>query len=185
MSAPARVRQLREDDASAYVEVRCEALEREPLAFAASPEDDRALSIPFVREAFGRSSQATFGAFAPELVGVVGIYLDPHRKAAHKAHLWGLYVTPAHRGSRIGRSLTEAALGFARALPGVSWVQLGVSATARSAIGLYRSVGFVTWATEPDALRVGADSVAVHHMMLALGGPTGVRPAATDRGRAR
>jgi len=165
---PARVRRLLEADAPAYIEVRREALEREPAAFAASPEDDRALDLDFVRDALARSSQATFGAFDPGLVGIVGILHDAHRKAAHKAHLWGLYVTPAHRGERIGRALTDAALDFARTLPGVSAVHLCVSDTARSAIELYRRCGFVTWATEPDALRIASDSVAVHHMVLAL-----------------
>ena len=112
--------------------------------------------------------QATFGAFDPVLVGIAGVYRDPHRKAAHRAHVWGLYVTRTHRGGGIGRSLMMAALRFARGLPGVTQVQLGVAETANPAIQLYNTLGFVTWGTQPDALRVGAQSVAEHHMILDL-----------------
>src|SRR5258705_13202750 len=91
------VRQLVPDDAAAYIEVRCEALEREPFAFAASREDDRAGSPAFVREAFASPDRATFGAFSPALLGIVGVGQDAHRKASHKAHVWGLYVQPSQR----------------------------------------------------------------------------------------
>jgi len=162
------VRQLLPDDAESYIAVRRDALEREPFAFLSSPEDDRALSPSFVREAFASSSQATFGAFIPELVGVVGVHRDSHRKAAHKAHVWGLYVAPPQRGSGIGRVLMVRALQFARGLPGVTRVHLGVAENAKAAMHLYESLGFVAWGVEPDALRVGGESVAEHHMVLDL-----------------
>jgi len=165
---PAVVRRLLPDDAEVYIGIRREALEREPLAFASSPEDDRGLSLSFVRQALARPSQATFGAFSPALVGVVGIYQDPHRKASHKAHVWGLYVQPAHRRTGVGRSLMVAALRFAAHLPGVTRVHLGVANAAQPARRLYESLGFVVWGTEADALRVGGESVAEHHLVLDL-----------------
>jgi ribosomal protein S18 acetylase RimI-like enzyme len=162
------VRRLLPDDAAAYVELRREALELEPFAFAASPQDDRALSLAFVQQALASPAQATFGAFAPALVGIVGVHQDAHRKASHKAHLWGLYVQPAQRCSGVGRSLMMAAVRYARQLPGVSQLHLAVAHTGKPAIHLYDSLGFVAWGTAPDALRVGTVSVAEHHMMLDL-----------------
>jgi ribosomal protein S18 acetylase RimI-like enzyme len=166
-----QVRRLGVDDAAAYAEIRRRGLVEDPLAFAASPEDDRALEPGLLREALASRSQATFGAFAPGLVGVVGIYRDSHRKTAHKTHLWGLYVAPEHRAAGVGRALVVAALGFARELSGVTRVQLGVAETAGPALRLYRSLGFVSWGTEPDALRAGSTVAAVHHMTLALDRP--------------
>jgi ribosomal protein S18 acetylase RimI-like enzyme len=82
--------------------------------------------------------------------------------------VWGLYVTPAHRGQGLGRSLMEAALGFARSLDGVDYVALGVGDWNRKALELYQDLGFVAWGTEVDALRVGDATVAEHHMVLRL-----------------
>jgi ribosomal protein S18 acetylase RimI-like enzyme len=126
------VRQLVPGDTETFIRLRREALDREPSAFLASPDDDRALDPAFVREAFSSTSEATFGAY-----------------------VWGLYVKPTQRRNGIGRSLMVAALRFARELRGVTHVHLGVAENNVSAIGLYERLGFVSWGIEPDALRVG------------------------------
>jgi ribosomal protein S18 acetylase RimI-like enzyme len=89
-------------------------------------------------------------------------------KGAHKAHLWGLYVKPAHRSSGIGRALVRAAIDFARSLDGVSHVHLAVSERASNAVALYQSLGFVVWGVEPAALRVGSQDISEQHMVLSL-----------------
>jgi len=96
------VRQLVPGDTETFIRLRREALDREPSAFLASPDDDRALDPAFVREAFSSTSEATFGAY-----------------------VWGLYVKPTQRRNGIGRSLMVAALRFARELRGVTHVHLG------------------------------------------------------------
>ena len=163
------VRGLLPEDAQAFVRIRRDALESEPFAFTASVHDDRGLSIDFVREALSHPDQATYGAFLTGLVGVVGIRHDRRQaKTAHKAYLWGMYVIPEKRKLRIGRSLTEAALSFASQASGVTQVHLSVAESASAAIALYEELGFVRWGTEPEAMRVGARSVAEHHMILNL-----------------
>ena len=162
------VRRLSQDDAEQYVLLRREALEQAPLSFTASPEDDVAGSLDFVREALASKEQALFGAFDAALVGIVGAYRDRNRKAAHKCHVWGMYVSPAARGQGIGRRLLEEVLAFARSSPGVTHVHLSASECAEEALGLYRSMNFNTWAIEPAALRVGDNVVAEHHMVRLL-----------------
>ncbi|MHA4801765.1 GNAT family N-acetyltransferase, partial [Enterococcus faecium] len=82
-----------------------------PSAFLASPEDDRLSSEAAARELLRpQTHSAVFGACVPQLAGMVGIYRDSARKAAHKAHLWGVFVLPAHRGHGFARLLLEAAL---------------------------------------------------------------------------
>ena len=60
-------------------------------------------------------------------------------------------------------------LRHAAALPGVSWVHLGVSAAAPEALSLYEAAGFEAWGTEPEALRHEGHAVSEHHMALRLG----------------
>jgi len=162
------IRRLKPDDAEEYVRVRREALELAPLSFTASPEDDTAASPDFVREALGSEEQALFGAFTPALVGIVGVYRDRHKKAGHKCHVWGMYVSPSARRQGIGRRLLEETLAFARSSAGVTHVHLSASDCAEEALALYRSMNFTTWAIEPAALRMGDTMVAEHHMVRVL-----------------
>jgi len=163
------IRELRDDDAEAYIELRREALLEAPLAFASSPADDFASSVQAVRELLRRSPESVIiGAFQEHLVGAVGLYRDRHLKSSHKAHLWGMYVTPAHRGHGIASDLLEAALRHARALPGVSWVHLTVSSAAPAAKRMYERAGFQIWGTEPDAMRYDGQTVLEYHMALQL-----------------
>ena len=62
----------------------------------------------------------------------------------------------------------NAAIDFARQLPGVTDVQLAVSERAAAAAQLYTSLGFVTWGIEPAALRIDGVDAAEHHMVLML-----------------
>lgn len=70
-----KVRALEPDDAPAVIALRREALSSSPLAFGASLEDDRGLSLEFMRASLGNAaSSAVLGAFDGEaLVGMVGI----------------------------------------------------------------------------------------------------------------
>jgi RimJ/RimL family protein N-acetyltransferase len=163
------IRELRDRDVEAYVELRRQSLMDSPLAFAASPGNDFVSSPDRVRQQLQSGADwVIFGAFRPGLVGAVGLFRGRHPKASHKAHLWGMYVAPGHRGQGIGAALLGAAVRHARGLPGVTWVQLGVTSAAAEAQRLYERAGFQVWGTEPDALCHDGQSVDEHHMALRL-----------------
>jgi GNAT superfamily N-acetyltransferase len=163
------IRALAEDDLEAYVALRRRSLEEAPLAFAASPESDLAASPNALREQLRRAPEwMLFGAFAPGLVGAAGVLRPRHVKAAHKMHVWGMYVLPEHRGRGIAAELVAAIVRHARSVEGVEWVGLGVTDAAGDARRVYARAGFVTWGREEDALRHGGRSVAEEHMALRL-----------------
>jgi RimJ/RimL family protein N-acetyltransferase len=165
------IRPLRVDDAEAYLALRQQALRDEPMAFLSSPEDDIARTVDAVRTQLRRPPEeaAVFGAFAAGLVGIVGLHRDHHRKAAHKVHLWGMYVAPAQRRQGVAAALLAAALAHARSLPGVAWAHLSVSATAPAARRVYERAGFQIWGSEPDALRHDGRTAVEHHLAVRLG----------------
>jgi ribosomal protein S18 acetylase RimI-like enzyme len=163
------VRRLVPDDAVAFIELRRFALLEAPFAFASSPEDDVAGSREFVEKALAATDQATFGAFAEGLVGIVGIGRRQHLKASHTCEIWGLYVRPEARSVGVGRALIVEALSFAGSLAGVTHVGVSVTERAPEAASLYRSVGFVPWGVEPAALKIGEVLVSETHLSRALG----------------
>jgi ribosomal protein S18 acetylase RimI-like enzyme len=165
----AQIRELGAVDAEPLFRLRRHALLDAPLAFAACPEDDLATSVAAVRELLSRGrGSAVFGAFHPELVGMLGLYRDRHVKAAHKVHLWGMYVRPDVRRRGLGRRLLDAALERTRTMIGASSVRLSVSEAAGEAKRLYERAGFRVWGIEPEALRYAGQSAREYYMILPL-----------------
>lgn len=164
------IRQLTPDDAEAFAAIRNEALLAAPLAFGSSPEDDFAANIEELRDHMNRAPASVFfGACADgQLVGTAGFLRARHRKASHKAHLWGMYVTPEQRRRGLAAALVQAVIDHARTVEGIEWVQLEVSSSADPARRLYESVGFLRWGTEPAALKHAGEVADNHHMALAL-----------------
>lgn len=159
------IRPLGPDDADAFFALRREALLDTPLAFGSSPEDDRISSPEAARAQLSQgAASVVFGAMRGGLVGMVGVVRDHHRKAAHRAMIWGMFVRPAHRGAGVGRALLDAAIAHAATLDGVRWIDLGVSAANPGARRLYERAGFVVWGTEPEATMYDGMLVDEHHM---------------------
>jgi len=165
------IRILNQGDAGELFRLRRSALVDSPLAFLASPEDDLASSEAAVRKLLepGRKS-VVFGAYNPELVGMLGVNRANQRKAEHKVNLWGMFVLPTCREQGVAGQLLDAAIRYARALDGVRSVHLSVSESAVAARRLYEKAGFETWGVEPDAIRFEEKSASERHMRLSLGG---------------
>ena len=98
----------------------------------------------------------------------VGIYRDPLIKARHKAHVWGMYVSPEGRGRGSGKRLMVAALRWAEQQEGIRQVHLVVSSRTPVAKALYQSLGFSVWGIEPAALCINGELVDDEHMVRVL-----------------
>lgn len=164
------VRLLEPDDAPNVIVLRRQALLSCPLAFAASLEDDRGLSLEFMRLSLANvANSAVFGAFDDEiLVGMVGIAVSEKLKSRHKPTLWGMFVIPQARGRGVGTALLQAAIARARSWSSVVQVQLSVTEAAGEARRLYEQAGFCKWGTQPRALQWEGHFVAEHHLVLDL-----------------
>jgi GNAT superfamily N-acetyltransferase len=115
-------------------------------------------------------ARKVLGAFdGAQLVGMVGFYRERHRKAAHRAMIWGMFVDPTWRGRGIGRKLIESAIAFLRRANGIEQVNLSVSAPQLSARSLYVSLGFVPIGVERHAMKDGDRYIDEEHMVLFLG----------------
>jgi len=165
-------RRLTHEDAPGFHTLRCEALSAEPSAFGSSPEDCRFRELTAVHAYLRDPDRAVFAIADPEeperLVAMAGIMRETRKKQRHRSSIWGVYVSRDHRGCGFGRAVVEACVNHARESPGVESVSLSVSSNGTAARALYESLGFVTWGTEPDSLRIDGLEVAQHHMVLKL-----------------
>ncbi|MGP0018274.1 MAG: N-acetyltransferase family protein [Candidatus Sulfotelmatobacter sp.] len=166
-----QIRPLTADDANEWWKLRLEALEREPEAFSASPDEHRALSQNDVAKRLGSADGDSFvmGAFDyGSLIGMAGFHRETGPKSRHKSRIWGVYVTSERRGQGVGRRLLEAILERTTRNEGVEQILISVTATQTAAAALYRSLGFESFGHEPRALKVGNRWIDEEHMLLRI-----------------
>lgn len=165
------LRLLTAEDADAYVALRHEMLADTPWSFLATVEDDVACDPEGLRARIAEDQNDIAGAFDADtgaLLAVAGVYRMQRSKVSHRAGIWGVYTTPQARGRGAGRAVMALAIESARGWDGVSWIGLSVSDEAPAALGLYESLGFRLWGTEPVAMVVDGVDHAELHMALEL-----------------
>jgi len=163
------IRRLNAADALAYRELMLQAYEFHPQAFTSSAGERATLPINWWESRLTSRLEVILGAFvADELVGIVGLALEPRLKARHKATLFGMYVIESRRHAGLAEQLMQAALDEARRHPFLRLVQLTVTAGNDPAIKLYQRCGFVLYGLEPMAIRLGDAYLDKIHMWLEL-----------------
>lgn len=165
------VRPLTVQDARQYRALMLHAYEAAADAFTSTREERAAEPdswwVKRIADPSGMS--VAFGAFEGEdIVGTVTIEFSAKPKTKHKAHLIGMFVAEATRGSGAGRALLRAALEMARSRPGVLVVTLTVTEGNTPAVRLYESFGFQSFGVEPMAIATPAGFKSKAHMWLSI-----------------
>src|SRR6476469_9626417 len=131
------IRDLTEDDAGIYWELRLRALKEEPDAFGSDYEESRQRSQAEIARRIPKAGDGSddflLGAFdGSKLVGTVGLRREEGVKSRHKAMLWGMYVAPEARGQGAGRALMNEVIARARNTPGLVQIYLSVMHTKQA-----------------------------------------------------
>jgi GNAT superfamily N-acetyltransferase len=120
------IRRLSNEDAQTYRAFVLQALQDTPSAFIVTYDEYRSKSIEWVKERIVSLQQPhdfVLGAFdqaSSDLVGIVGLDGLPRIQERHKAHLYGMAVSPSARGRGIGKALVERTLFETASLEGGS-----------------------------------------------------------------
>ncbi|CAN7503482.1 N-acetyltransferase family protein [Aminobacter sp. LjRoot7] len=164
------VRRLVPGEGAALRRLRMAALEKAPLAFSSSPEDEAHLTDADFEARIGLAEpDAVYGVFGDsEFVGVATFIGEKRRKTRHKGAMFGVYVDPAWRGTGAARALVQQVIDHAteRGLA----LHAHVIADNVPALRLYLGLGFVSYGVEPRALLVDGVFHDEHLLIYQPGG---------------
>lgn len=186
MNAPAEfadLRQLTASDAEAFSALRRAVTAENPVQMGLSMEEELGRSIESFRAQLSAPApSAVLGAFVDaQLVATAAVSpAGAFRSSAHKMVMWGVFTHPAFRRRGLCRALVSAALDHA-CHAGVRRVNLLVYLPNDAAVGLYRSLKFVEFGREPEAIQLQGACFDGLHMSLAAAqrgnaGETGRHP---------
>jgi RimJ/RimL family protein N-acetyltransferase len=163
------VRPVSPQDAEPFREIRLEALERVPRAFAESAEEFRTTSIEAVAERLTKMGTCDFllGAFdGPRLVGTAGFARGERLKDRHKGRVWGVFVRKDYRAQGAGRQLLSELLRRAWLQADLEHIILTVGTEQSAAKRLYSALGFEVFGRERHALKIGEAYVDEDYMVV-------------------
>lgn len=165
------IRLLKPLDAKNYWELRLEALEHDPEAFASSYEEaiKREKPVESVTKNLSNEGNFTFGAFnGEELIGVVTMLQETSLKVRHRANIFAMYVSPKLRGLGVGKALLSEAINYAKSSETIEKLNLEVVTANVNAKNLYTTFGFKSYGLEERALKINDKYYDSEHMVLFL-----------------
>jgi cyclohexyl-isocyanide hydratase len=161
------IRELVPADTATYQALMLSGLKEHSESFRISAQDAGEPQVPF---AASRPDAYTLGAWQADgrLVGVVSFERETREKFKHKGLLYRMYVHAEAAGAGIGRKLIRETIRRARGIEGLEQINLTVVASNTRAKRLYSSEGFVSFALEKNALKLGKVYYDEEQMALSL-----------------
>lgn len=160
-----KTRKLTLQDLQAFKVLRLEALKTNPESFGSHYARELTYEdAKFQRLLRNNANNFVFGAFDNEhIIAMAGFYV-----ANDIGNIWGVFTKPEYRGQRISKHLMKKVLTEAKQMPNVQKIQLGVTSESPAAVGLYKSMGFVTYKVAEDPITHGDFSMCEILMELQL-----------------
>jgi RimJ/RimL family protein N-acetyltransferase len=170
------LRSVEREEYGLYWPLRLEALRTHPEAFGASYEISSQLSVSEVQDRIhNEPDDYILGAFTPDgtLAGIMGFKREYGLKLRHKGFIWGVYVSPAHRGQGLASLMLTEVLERGSQLDNLKQINLSVVTANAAARRLYERHGFETYGIERHALEVEGQVYDEAHMTYFYNGEPG------------
>ncbi len=155
-----RIIKLNAKDWQKYKDIRIEALESEPLAYAKTPKESLAEPDCYWRERLELSENISgnskyFVEVDSKIVGMADVVIENKKeKIKHIANIYGVYISKPYRGRGYGKKLLKTVLKEIEKRKEIRKVKIGVNPIQKAALTLYKSLGFKEVGTFKDELKV-------------------------------
>jgi len=162
------IRVINADDAGAFSTLRQEVTRENPVQMGLTYEEELTRSLDDFRSQLSFTHpNAMFGCFVEgELVATAAVgYTSKFPSSRHKMVMWGVFTSPRYRRQGLSRRVVEQAIQHAFG-NGVHRVNLQVYLPNEPAINLYKSIGFVQYGIEPEAVYMNGQYHDGVHMTL-------------------
>lgn len=164
------IKRLTVENLAEFIVLRSEGLKLSPEAFGESLEEYTNKTYEQHKAIFpSTDDNFIIGAFEnSKLVGVVGFFQKKAQKMKHKGAIWGMYITPSHRGIGLGKKLLQYAIDQAILIEEILQIELAVISTNIPAKKLYESLDFVSFGVEKRAICVDGVFFDEDHMVKVI-----------------
>lgn len=155
------IRKLTKLDAKEFWDLRFKALQEDGDAFGATYEEEINKPMEDLIGKFNNNyispveENFILGAFNDEnkIIGVVGFHRENRSKTKHKATIWGMYVDSNYRRLKVGKNLINNIINIVKGMEGLEQLNLVVVSNNVKAVSLYKTVGFITYGKEKNAIK--------------------------------
>ncbi|MFD1177998.1 GNAT family N-acetyltransferase [Paenibacillus puldeungensis] len=166
-----QIKKIQPEHVEPFWALRLEALRTNPEAFGNSYEDSAQMPQSEVLKMIkAEENHFVLGAFTVEeqLIGIVGFRRGQGIKIKHKGMIWGVYVSPEHRGCGIARLLLQEVLKKAGNMEGLKQINLSVVTINTAAVELYKKLGFRPYGIEKNAIEYNGQGYDEEYMTYYL-----------------
>ncbi len=150
------IRCIDADDAEAFSALRREVIRDNPVSMGLTYEEELSRTIENFRAQLSFSQpNVMLGNFVDgELAATAAVGLtSKFPSSRHKMVMWGVFTSPRFRRRGLSREVVESAIRHAFN-NNVNRVNLQVYVPNNPAIMLYKSIGFVEYGIEPEAVHI-------------------------------
>lgn len=150
-------RQLTQEDADQYRELRLTALQTDADAFSTDFNEANARPVSATAKNLANPAAVTFGAFdGGRLLAVMTLLRLSGKKTSHRGEVLAVYAAEQARGTGVAPKLLEHLLVFASDWEGLEQLELAVNSANPRAVRFYERSGFEPIGTTPNAQKAGS-----------------------------
>jgi RimJ/RimL family protein N-acetyltransferase len=122
-----------------YRHLRLEALQKDPIAFGSSYEEEITRPDDFWQNGI---ANMLFAVENGKPVGMVRYAFEPHIKSKHVANIHAMYVARKFRNQGIGQKLMESVIALITENKDIRKIKISVNPKQQYAVKLYERCGF-------------------------------------------
>ncbi len=164
-----QIRKLQPDESNSYREIRLQCLKNYPMHFTSNYHDEKAKAKLFFQTYIEESDKNNFviGAFLnTNLIAISGFNRYERKKIEHKGRIIQVYVNPNYQRQQVGLNLIKSTIDEAFKISNIEQIEIDVIATNTHAEKLYQKMGFSTYGTQTNFMKV--EDVYYDHRMMML-----------------